>query len=1172
MKGLAFLHLNLSERWSNGIILALSCAVLILTVWYLTSGVTVFFMHLYYFPVVLIGYFYRRRGIPLILLLSGAYFLLATYFVYPVVVEIDFAAFSAGMLIIIGIIVALLSDSLEKKHADFEDLIKNVQDIVYRTDEDGTITMASPSFARLFGYDTPEECLGRNMARDFYLHPEDRRAFLDQVARDGKVTQYRVTLRHRNGQPVVVSASSHQYHGPDGKVHGVEGIFRDISRQQQLEQDLRESEEKYRAFFTASRDCVYITSPDGHWIDFNESALELFGYTERKELFAVPVTSLYADAGERERILQQLSRNGYVRDFSTHLKRRDGTLIDALITTSVIRNTDGSVRYYTGTIHNITASREAEERLRESEEKYRLLADNATDIIWLVDINTLKFIYFSPSVEKIRGYSVEEALAIPVEKTFTPESYARAEAELKTTLELDRQHKVEHGRTRVFEFEEYCKDGSVISTETRMTLIRNADGVPVAIQGITRDISERKRAEEARALERQRMESLISLNQMRDIADSTLISVIVEDAIRLTGSTIGYLATVNNDESVMTMQYWSRSAHASCQVIEKPIEYAIEKAGLWGEAVRQRIPVITNDYAAANPLKKGTPSGHVPLERHMNIPVFEGDHIVAVAGVGNKRSDYNEGDIRQLQLLMQGWWQIVIRKRSEEMILESRQLFMDIINFLPDPTYVIDRDGRVIAWNRALEQLSGVKSQEIIGKGDYEYSIWQCGKRRPVLIDLVLDPDKDSARMDYTDILWEGRTVIAQKVISVAGSGKKIPLSLVASPLIDAKGKTNGAIESMRDISHIKDVEAELARFNANLEKIIRVRTQALQDEIVQRKYAEREVLETLEYTRSVIEANPDLMVVLDHEGMVLEVNAAAESLTGVPREKLIGTSYTRHLADNATPPDLPARLLGKGTIQYTLELRHTDGHITPLSVNTTLFRGKDATDTRIILAAHDITRQKADEEAIRASLNEKVLLLREIHHRVNNNLQIIISLTKLQIRSIDDPVMKQVLGETQNRVRAMSLVHEKLYQSENLSSINLQEYTRYLANQLFTFYGIERERVRLEIAIDKIPLDIDTAIPLGLILNELISNALKHAFFGGRSGTLSISSRTGGDLLTLVVGDDGPGIPPDFDWKTSESLGLRLVSSLIDQLDGTIERGAGAGTIFIITLHRKPT
>ncbi len=186
------------------------------------------------------------------------------------------------------------------------------------------------------------------------------------------------------------------------------------------------------------------------------------------------------------------------------------------------------------------------------------------------------------------------------------------------------------------------------------------------------ELSERRRLEEERSLTTQRMEALLALTHMTDQPADEIVARVVEDAIRLTRSAIGYLAVLDDDESVLTMRYWSKSAHAACKVVNKPIIYPLEKTGLWGEAVRQRQPVITNDYAAPNPCKHGMPEGHVPVVRHMNIPVFDGERIVAVAGVGNKTTDYDEGDVRQLQLLMDGWWRTVIHQRFTQSLATAR--------------------------------------------------------------------------------------------------------------------------------------------------------------------------------------------------------------------------------------------------------------------------------------------------------------------------------------------------------------------------------------------------------------------------------------------------------------------------------------------------------------------
>jgi PAS domain S-box-containing protein len=543
--------------------------------------------------------------------------------------------------------------------------------------------------------------------------------------------------------------------------------------------------------------------------------------------------------------------------------------------------------------------------------------------------------------------------------------------------------------------------------------------------------------------------------------------------------------------------------------------------------------------------------GHRALLDTTKTPVYDtGGMLIGVLGIGR--------DITE-------------RKQMEEQFRESQQLFADIISFLPDPTFVIDKDGKVLAWNRALEQLSGVLAGDIIGKGDYEYSLWQYGKRRPLLIDLVLHPDQDVGRMNYTGIHTTRQTVTAQIEITQSGSGNKIPLSLVASPLIDIQGKITGAIESLRDISSLKEAEAELARMNQSLEQIVRDRTRLLEEEIVQRMRAEKDVQAALDYTRSVIESNPDVVVVLDENGIILDINAAGELLTGIQKEPLIGTSFLGYLVDDRNILDKFSSLLLDGKLEYFIQIRNTHGHITPLSVHATVIRGKEGVKDRIIIAAHDITRQKHDEEVIQASLDEKVLLLREVHHRVKNNLQIIISLVNLQMRQTDDPGVKQIMSETQNRVRAMSLVHEKLYRSESLSRIDFADYTRYLATQLFSFYGSDTRRVRLEFAMEVIMVDINTAVPLGLLMNELISNALKHAFPHGREGVISISGGDVGDLMTLVVRDNGIGIPAELDWKSTTSLGMRLVTSLVDQVDGTITLDRNLGTTFTITIRRRP-
>jgi PAS domain S-box-containing protein len=226
-----------------------------------------------------------------------------------------------------------------------------------------------------------------------------------------------------------------------------------------------------------------------------------------------------------------------------------------------------------------------------------------------------------------------------------------------------------------------------------------------------------------------------------------------------------------------------------------------------------------------------------------------------------------------------------------------------------------------------------------------------------------------------------------------------------------------------------------------------------------------------------------------------------------------------------------------------------------------------------ITCAASDITERKRVEEEMAASLKDRDALLREVHHRVKNNLQVICSLLDLQCGYIKDSEDVQMFKDSQNRIRSIALVHEQLHRSKGLAQIDCSEHMRTLATQLFRSYGVSSEVVRLNMEMDKIGMPPDTAILCGLIVSELVSNTLRHAFPGGRKGEMFIGVReTDSHQITVVVKDNGIGFPEDLDFRDAPSLGLTLVNLLTDQLRGTIHLTRQGGTTFEIVIPlREP-
>jgi len=265
-----------------------------------------------------------------------------------------------------------------------------------------------------------------------------------------------------------------------------------------------------------------------------------------------------------------------------------------------------------------------------------------------------RFKQLNPAWTKTLGWSSEEILTEPWLNFVHPEDRQNT---------IGAANKLAAGQA-VYQFENRfrCKDG------TYRWLSWNSFPLPEErlIYAVIRDVTGQKQDLAARQRDESRLEALLHLNQMTEASIEDIASHTMEAAVRLTGSTIGYIAFLNPEQTVLTMHAWSKAAMEQCRIADKPIDYPVAATGLWGEAVRRREPVITNDYQAANPLKRGVPEGHVHIRRHMNVPVFDGQRIAIVAGVGNKATDYDEVDVRQLRLLISGMLAVIQRQNAEQ--------------------------------------------------------------------------------------------------------------------------------------------------------------------------------------------------------------------------------------------------------------------------------------------------------------------------------------------------------------------------------------------------------------------------------------------------------------------------------------------------------------------------
>lgn len=317
----------------------------------------------------------------------------------------------------------------------------------------------------------------------------------------------------------------------------------------------------------------------------------------------------------------------------------------------------------------------------------------------------------------------------------------------------------------------------------------------------------RYRQNAARNANEVRLDSLFKLSQMQDKSLQELLDFGLEEALRLTESQIGYIYYYNEKTEILALYSWSSSVMTQCAIAERHAVYQLEMTGLWGEAIRQRRAIITNDYAAVNRYKKGYPEGHVHLVRHMNLPIFMGNSIVAVIGVGNKQTDYTEEDVTQLQLFMEGLWNISERIRIEEQLVKSEEKFRTVADLTYDWEYWIAPDGEILYCSPSCSRITGYSAEEFVRNGNLIRSIVHPLDANKYYdhIEQRAEPDKDKAEFTF-------------RIITRAGEEKWI--SHVCRPVFSIDGEFLGRRASNRDITDRKQGELLLLQSNEEIKRL----------------------------------------------------------------------------------------------------------------------------------------------------------------------------------------------------------------------------------------------------------------------------------------------------------------------------------------------------------------
>jgi PAS domain S-box-containing protein len=993
----------------------------------------------------------------------------------------------------------------------------------------GRFIEANPAACRMLGY-TRDELLRMGPSG---IVPEQFHPLLADMIRRAATEDafvFEIQLRRNNGTlfPVETSGRLMDYQGRKVWL----SYIRDITERKAAEAALKKSEAKYRAIYEDSFDGLFITSPAGKILDMNKKGIAMFGYDTIEDIRNLDLEQdVYAFPPDRKRILAMVNAKGSA-EYEVIVKKKNGEHMATHCVLTSVRDRAGTIISYHGIIRDITEKKRAdEELLRKNEqlaaanEELEVREEELQESIDELNARQEELRQSEEKFHTIADFTYDWELWLGQDGRllycspaceritgYSPHEFASDPGLFDRIVHPDdRAVFREHLRTAWGEREAGAVDFRIVRRDGAVRWIGHACQAVTTPDGtpLGRRVSNRDITEQKAAEEALRLANAYN----RCLIETSLDPAVVINAD-------GKIADVNIATEV-----------ATGFVREQLIGTDFSKYFTEPEKAQEGYRQAFRDGQVRNyPLVlRGSSGRTIPVL--YNATVFRND-AGTVIGVFAAARD------------------ITALVTEQEKLRESETRFRQVAESAGEWIWEVDADGVYTYSSPAIEPMLGYRPDEVVGRMHF--------------YDLFAPERKDELQTMTQEAFAKKQPLKDFINVNLHRDGSRVIISTSGVPVLDPGGKFVGYRGADTDITARTRAEEVIRDYNKKLKQGIEERTAELRESELKHRIlfeSSRDAIMTLE--------PPDWRFTAGNPATVLMFRAEDEAAFAAKTP----WEFSPEFQPDGQPSDEKAKemirtAMREGSHYFEWTHRRLTGEDFPATVLLTRFtwKGRDILQATV----RDITEEKKAEEAIRASLEEKTVLLREIHHRVRNNLQIITSLISLQLRQFNDPRLQQIMTATQNRVKAMAAIHENLCQSESMASIEMAGYFRAIATQLFSIYANNRQDVALEMAMEQTPAGMDEAVLLGLIVNELVSNALRHAFPPGTSGTIRISGRRKDHTLQVEIENTGMPLPPGFDWRKTDSLGLRLVMILVDQLDGTVDLDRSGGTKFTIVIPEK--